>query len=437
MANRSESLHTNVTEASALAGVIPSGPSVLTTILIAISAWIVFANTLILMLLVVSRKALENFVNLQIMSFSVTDTLVGLAAIPTALTYKLNFTLTDVGPCALVLCSYSVTQAATLYHAFVICVHRLITIKRCAGRSESNRRHMYKTLLIQVSIPWVESLLVVSVLFALFAKFGKTLPICSLNTLFEEDYIHVMTFLCINLLTPQIGMNVVYIYMLVFLLRQWKRVSILRGNARPTATTSYGVWNTTQAASIEETKPTIPTAVGKSSIHTKESFRRNDNDEKNTKANVNKRQKIGEKDDSNDKPITKTWKNVSYNDNAGNQANDTNDQAQKSKIRHFQKAENKDRKLGVSGQRDVIITIGLLLIILNVFMTPLTFLAIVESLNAQLLSRQVKFIIMILALMNSAINPFVYIARIKPFRHAVVDLWTKIWANVCKENCRH
>ena len=248
MANLSEKLNVNVTVPSAPAVVIPSGPSVLTIILMAISAWIVLANTLILVCLVVSRKALKNFVNLQIMSFSVTDTLVGLAAIPTALTFKLAFSLTDVGPCALVLCSYSVAQAASLYHAFVICIHRLITIKRCTGRSESNPRHMYKTLLIQVSIPWIENLLAVSLSFALFAKFGKKLPVCSLNTLFEENYIYVMTFLCINLLTPQIGMNVVYIYMLVFLLRQWKRVSILRGNARPTATTSDGVWNTTQAA---------------------------------------------------------------------------------------------------------------------------------------------------------------------------------------------
>ena len=106
---------------------------------------------------------------------------------------------------------------------------------------------------------------------------------------------------------------------------------------------------------------------------------------------------------------------MEYNDTSitGNQANesiqvrDSKDQARKRKIQNFKKAENKDGKLGVSGQRDVIITIGLLLIILNVFMTPLTFLAIVESLNAQLLSRQVKFIIIILALMNSALNPFV------------------------------
>ena len=434
MANLSGNLNVNVTVPSAPAVVIPSGPSVLTIILMAISAWIVLANTLILMCLVVSRKALKNFVNLQIMSFSVTDTLVGLAAIPTALTYKLAFSLTDVGPCALVLCSYSVAQAATLYHAFVICIHRLITIKRCTGRSESNPRNMYKTLLIQVSIPWIESLLVVSLSFALFAKFGKTLPVCSLNTLFEENYIHVMTFLCINLLTPQIGMNVVYIYMLVFLLRQWKRVDILRGNSRPTATTYDGVWNTTQAASIEETKFTIPTAVGTSSIITKES---------DNKPKVDRLQKNREENDRNDKPITKTWKNVSYDDITGNQANKsiedrgTKDHGRKSKGRNFKKAENKEGKLGVSGQRDVIITIGLLLIILNVFMTPLTFLAIVESLGAQLLSRQVKFIIMILALMNSALNPFVYIARIKPFRHAVVDLWTKIWAKVCHENCLH
>ena len=430
MANQNGSLNGNSSLTAVPALAIPSGPSALTIVLMAISAWIIVANTLILICLVVSRKALKNFVNLQIMSFSVTDTLVGLAAIPTALTYKLAFSLTDVGSCSVVLCSYSIAQAATLYHAFVICIHRLITIKRCTGRSETNPRHMYKTLFIQVSIPWVESLLVVSLSFVLFAKFGKKLPVCSLNTLFEEDYIHVMTFLCINLLTPQIGMNVVYIYMLVFLLRQWKRVGILRGNARPIATTSDGVWNTSQIASMEETKLTVQVAGD-----TQQSVSGNivddvinepkDNIAKGGEENCSKDMKSG---------ITKTWKNVSYEGVSGNKANgsvmarEINDKGQKRG--HQRNAENKDGKLSVSGQRDVIITIGLMLIILNVFMTPLTFLALVESLNAQLLDRQVKFIIMILALMNSALNPCVYIARIKPFRRALVDLWRKLCEKV-------
>ena len=398
MANLNENLNGNETLALSHAAMTSNGPSVLTIILMVISAWIVLANTLVLLCLVVSRKALKIFVNLQILSFSVTDTLVGLAAIPTALTYKLAFTLSDVGPCALVLCSYSVAQAATLYHAFVICIHRLMTIKRCTGRSEANPRHMYKTLLIQVSIPWIESLLVVSLSFVLFAQFGKSLPVCSLNTVFEENYIHVMTILCINLLTPQIGMNVVYIYMLVFLLRQWKRVCILRKKARPTATTSNVVWNTSQAASVVETKLTTQTIGGKNSILTLTSVVDNEIDGK-----------INEGKENSDHCVTghdvkgrvhgnrKEWSRVCADDKTDCHSNDksgdgshilknnTNfrenvatDHTRRMRGQH-QKMKSKAGKLGISGQRDVVITIGLMLIILNVFMTPLTFLAIVES----------------------------------------------------------
>lgn len=435
------------------------GPSLLTIILMVISAWIVLANTLILLFLVINRKALKTFVNLQILSFSVTDTLVGLSAVPTSLTYKLALSFPYFEPCAAILCAYSVAQAATLYHAFVICIHRLITIKRCTGRPETNPRNMYKTLLVQVSIPWIESILVVSIPFIVFGRRGKIIQGCSLNIIFEDDYIHAMAFLNVNLLTPQIGMNVVYIYMLVFLLRQWRRVNSLRGNSKRPATTSDGIWNTSQGTSAVDTKTTLQYTTGDRSNVTANNTNKSEiysehNSEDNKNIGAKPIDELGK--DTKETPSTirlehqesvrfiKT-KTVHLNDdNNGNEdvgkslivdkriESSYHTETSVGKSIQRQTLKKREGRLGINGQKDVVITIGLLLIILNVSMTPLTFLAVVESLNINLLGRQTKFIIMVLALMNSALNPVIYIFRIKPFREALKAMWKKAWAKICR-----
>ena len=137
-------------------------------------------------------------------------------------------------------------------------------------------------------------------------------------------------------------MNVVYIY--VFLLRQWKRVGIFRENSRPIATTSYGVWNTNQIASMEETKLTVQTAGDTKAFHTQQSItgntvddvinEHNDNGLKGGGENCSKDMKSG---------IMKTWKNVSYDGVSGNKANgsamarEINDNGQKGDIKGMPK----------------------------------------------------------------------------------------------------
>ena len=75
-----------------------------------------------------------------------------------------------------------------------------------------------------------------------------------------------------------------------------------------------------------------------------------------------------------------------------------------------------NNRLGLERQRRLLITIGILLISLNVFMTPLDFTFIVEFLHSGYLTRKVKFIFITMAVLNSALNPVINILRIKPFQ---------------------
>ena len=109
------------------------------------------------------------------------DTLVGLAAVSVTMTFHTAMPLQNVRSCAAVLYGYSVAQAATLYHAFIICTHRLMTIKRCTGRLEINPKSMYRIILIQIFVPLIEALVIVATPFLVFGK-----PGCSLNTVFED-----------------------------------------------------------------------------------------------------------------------------------------------------------------------------------------------------------------------------------------------------------
>ena len=67
-------------------------------------------------------------------------------------------------------------------------------------------------------------------------------------------------------------------------------------------------------------------------------------------------------------------------------------------------------------ERDVLYTIGIILLLLNIFMTPLNLLFLTEMILDGFLSRKVKSILMCLALINSGLNPLVYAFKMKPFR---------------------
>ena len=56
---------------------------------------------------------------------------------------------------------------------------------------------------------------------------------------------------------------------------------------------------------------------------------------------------------------------------------------------------------------------------LHLCITPLNMTSILKIINDGPLSRKVKFILMVLALVNSGLNPIVYVIKMKSFRDLV------------------
>ena len=97
------------------------------------------------------------------------------------------------------------------------------------------------------------------------------------------------------------------------------------------------------------------------------------------------------------------------------------------------KVSPRGRLSGVNGQR-VLVTIGILLVILNVFMTPLNFLILFETLHTGYLSRSVKFIFMNMAIFNSALNPLINVFRVRPFKEALKQKGIKLCGLFCRRS---
>ena len=71
----------------------------------------------------------------------------------------------------------------------------------------------------------------VAIPFFRYARFGQFLPECSLNTLFGDDYIKCFAILSVFFVTPQIGVNVLYIYLFRYLSKKWGRIAKSRQSA--------------------------------------------------------------------------------------------------------------------------------------------------------------------------------------------------------------
>ena len=82
-------------------------------------------------------------------------------------------------------------------------------------------------------------------------------------------------------------------------------------------------------------------------------------------------------------------------------------------------------RLGWEKQKRSMVTFGILLMSLNVFMTPLNFIVIIQMITGPL-SRGVRFLFITMAMLNSAFNPLINIWRIRPFRVIMREKATKI-----------
>ena len=82
---------------------------------------------------------------------------------------------------------------------------------------------------------------------------------------------------------------------------------------------------------------------------------------------------------------------------------------------------NKNTHLGLVLQRRALVTFGILLASLNLFMTPIVSVSILDLLWHGTISHDAYLIFASMAMLNSALNPVINIWRIKPFRMVLME----------------
>ena len=399
-------------------------PVFLIVLMILFASWVTLVNALVLVCVSTNMNTLENFISIQILGFSVTDMFVGLSAFPLILTFQLTTAFPYFETCAVILGGYATFQTANLFHSFGICIQRVLTIKRRTLTRDTHIRHARTTLFLQMLCVCMLSAIVVAVPFLSFGKFGKKTNECSFIAMFEDKHIIATGIFNVIFLIPQVGMTVSYIYMMWYLLKKWRRINIRRvqseipinlvgpstSHSTTTTTKSSEKTSTNQGISSSNKVPTNYNQVAKDTIISIQH-----DDPKGTKhggTNTDQNSQMGLTDDITQADNESCSRRVKLATEAENIRFTSSEQ-------FTVLVSNTAGEVHYKRQKDVLITIGLILLVVNIFMTPLNIIVLIDLIDFNLLGRNIKFGLFTFSFMNSALNPFIYSLRIKPFKNAI------------------
>ena len=423
-----------------------TAPEIVITFMLLWCAWIILINALVIVCLILHRRAMKTFVNLQLLSFSITDMLVGITAIPESLT---NYITPSIEICSTIIYGYIVAQTATLFHAFGICLHRYITVKYRRLHAKRKDKGQLKRIIIHVSVIWCLSVVLVAIPVVCYARFNHFIAECSLKTVFGENYFQFLAVINVLLLLPQVGMNCLYICLFRYLSAKWSFKTKTKTANQDAVLLSFNRFNATSEAhsspavnNIENQRFNETVAIDGNMTHGAEEITcmYKDRDEtivvsrivhvENQQLNSeNETALVEPADDRIDvlpEAISIQTKSEQYlrPDRDSRIILDTDNQSASSysswtNICRQITAPVGCKPLTFQKEKEVLCTIGILLILLNIFITPLNLFLLMELINDGYLSRKVKFSLMFMALINSGLNPFVYAFKMEPFRNVL------------------
>ena len=388
-----------------------------------ILTWVIFANGVIFLCLITSRDALKNNVNVQLLSLSITDMLVGINAIPATFLPMMNHLFSTYESCAIMIYMYLIAQAATLCHTLLICVNRLVTIKRKSSTNGSSNESL-RIIFMQIMAIWIGCFLFYSIHFLVFARFGETVNRCSIFLLFADNYLVAVVLLTVPLLVPaQLCTNIIYVYLFIHIRQKLRVVDIVQATQKnPPDEVRL------QSYRVQEEPST--------SLKTQGDTRTRHHLMIQTESQVTKEHNcsVGYAQ-TKVRSINEQEADTSTSDKSKcNRNNDPDgeDIAPKTKSKggdstHCHDSRTNNNRLGLERQRRVLVTFGILLLTLNLFMTPLDVLGIIEVIRNRPIPNIPRFIFITMAMLNSAFNPVINIWRMKPFRMIMKEKAMKIY----------
>ena len=387
---------------------IEEPPTIVVAALLSVTIWIIFSNLLILVCLVVSQHALKHCANLQILSLSITDMCTGVFALLLTLSYKITASFPTFEACATMWYGYSTSQAASLFYALGICIHRLLIIKRRTSKTDVLRKDIYKDIpkdtckrmLMETILIWIISAVIVAVPFVSYGQFGKELKECSYENMFEEKSRQAAVIICVVYLIPQGCMTAVYVYIIKFLLTKWRQTNITTPPTTGAASYSSKV-NPDGSDQLPAFQPSCSTKIKTASLKT---------DSKNI---------------SNDNSVDIPQTSILRPENAAVVITPLGTGVKCDKPSYKRNSDARINRHSYRRQIHALVTIGLVILVMNICITPFYCMGIIMTMMDITIKRSVRAVVICVSFMNSALNPIIYALRIKPFRKVLTVILNK------------
>ena len=393
-----------------------------------ICSWIILTNSVVFLCLVTSKKTKQIALYLQLLSLCLTDMLVGFCTIPVFLA-PITSLFSKYEACACIFYMYFVSQGATLYHTLLVCIHRLLTMRR---KSNVNKES-FNTTLVQISLIWIGCFIFYSIPFVAFGQFGGDVVSCSMPALFGQNYSVVTGLGSILFILPYCCINILYVYLLVYLKKRWRAIHV--DTTLVTSNRSNELEDIGQRGNNYEfdhcgmTHVEGPTEA-KLDMHEAKStaiLGGNPGTSKDT-SKINCRTIHVKEPDIHavqETQFVEGRESIMMRRGLRNFKANTNMQKDIGRRRIHGTHINKNRSV-LKSQRRVLFTIGIILTALDVCMTPMVFLPVFENVQFEYINRSSKYVCLTMAMLSSALNPVINVSMIKPFRQGLKDTAKKV-----------
>ena len=400
---------------------------------ILICSWVILANSVVFLCLVTSPKTKKISVFIQLLSLSFTDMNVGLCMIPMVLTQSTTL-FSNNRACAIIIYVYFVSQGATLYHTLLVCIHRLIKMKQKSNAKQEN----FNATLVQISLIWIGCLIFFGIPFPVLIKPSGDDQACSLSLIFGQNYIFAALLWGALLILPFSCVNILYVYLLAYLRARLKAVHVR--TAHVTRTHSLELSNIGKRNNkFEFDHNGLTPVVNK--VETK----------LNTHAVVKSVGILGQEPGTSKGLSEQKCRTINVKQatthvmNEAHSAQGTEQNMIRQDERIFKGYSIKEtdfcrkrinvmgtnnNRLGLKTLRRVLVTVGIILTSLDVCMAPLVFFAFFEHVNVGYVNRSIKLLCLVMATMNSALNPVINVSMIKPFRQILFEKAKKLFRSL-------
>lgn len=401
----------NATETDIAVSTVGIGIFIVSGAIFLICLWIIILNGLLILCFLVNKRESWFSHSKNILSIIIIDLLVGLTTLLAFVaSMKIDMNLYE---CLFSMSLCLASQTATSLNVLRFCVTRFVSIRKTSVAQEPSAL----VVVAQSLAIWVASSAIVLVPLVLWSEKQPTLQRCQWSYLFESNEATVDLYMFNVLTIPTVTTTVLYGILTIKLRKVRNFVHPTSTEAVAPSKDSHNSGSDTKTTLVlrKTTIQDAPSASGKLS---------DGNDAKDSYQGCNA--DVDQDIDKHNKPVQLPLKPLeTISGKISTNANQITSKTTSNKLT----APNIGTKPVVTANRmtrmnKVLATIGVLLVLINISNLPfIVILALIAINPAAKVPALIGLLAMLSLMLNSACNPIIYAVRLKPLRHAFLNMY--------------